>query len=322
MDTPMLSIIVPVYNSEKYIALCIESILNQSNKNYELILIDDGSTDASGIICDKFSRVNNNIRVYHNANNGVGISRNIGISYAKGKYITFVDSDDWLAVNYVEKILYNIEGRDILFFSNNRCFENGNIIGQYHAYIDCKNLEETENLIYSLKFQESKQYEYYGFTWNKCFRSDIIKKYDIRFIKGLSIREDEVFTNEYCRHIKTLRFINDALYNYRETLTGLTYKKHNENEYLLLCRFLDITTDGIKKRNLLSCEKKRILSFYLFYIKSYNLNTFKIIYDFYKNNSTYIKGNDLKSIAFFRLPLLFSYISFVTFKLLKSLIHK
>ena len=314
----LFSIIIPVYNADKYIEKCIESIISQDRNKFEIIVVDDGSTDNTGIICDKYSNKYSNIKVFHTENKGVSRARNLGLSEAIGDYILFVDADDWVTSDYIDVISKEIEGVDLLFFSNNRVIDE-KIIKQSYGDAYAENRAETEELILNIKKQK---YEYFGFTWNKCFSRNIISKNNILFVNDLSVREDEVFTNIYCSYVNSIKFIKKILYNYREQTTGLTCKKKSQDEWKLLCKSLDESTNRISDKKLLFYEKSRIMRFYLYYIKSYNFDMFKIIYDFYKNNSTYIKGNDLKSIAFFRLPLLFSYISFVSFKLLKSLIHK
>ena len=314
----LFSIIIPVYNADKYIEKCIESIISQDRNKFEIIVVDDGSTDNTGIICDKYSNKYSNIKVFHTENKGVSRARNLGLSEAIGDYILFVDADDWVTSDYIDVISKEIEGVDLLFFSNNRVIDE-KIIKQSYGDAYAENRAETEELILNIKKQK---YEYFGFTWNKCFSRNIISKNNILFVNDLSVREDEVFTNIYCSYVNSIKFIKKILYNYREQTTGLTCKKKSQDEWKLLCKSLDESTNRISDKKLLFYEKSRIMRFYLYYIKSYNFDMFKIIYDFYKNNSTYIKGNDLKSIAFFSLPLLFSYISFVTFKLLKSLIHK
>ena len=112
MHNPMISVIVPVYNAEKYLKECIRSILNQTIQNLELILVNDGSTDGSGYICDEYINKDNRIKVIHKENGGVSSARNMGISEATGEYFTFVDSDDYLEPNALE-ILYN----DIIIYN-------------------------------------------------------------------------------------------------------------------------------------------------------------------------------------------------------------
>ena len=103
-----ISIIVPVYNVEKYLEKCIDSILNQSYQNLEIILIDDGSTDNSGSICDEYKKKDQRVQVIHQKNQGQSSARNAGLNIAKGSYIGFVDSDDWIEQNMYEKLYKNI----------------------------------------------------------------------------------------------------------------------------------------------------------------------------------------------------------------------
>lgn len=103
--TPLISIIVPVYKVEKYVAQCIESLINQKHKNIEIIIVDDGSNDESGIICDDFSKTDSRIRVIHKENGGVSSARNVGLSEAKGDYISFVDGDDFVSTDYISDML-------------------------------------------------------------------------------------------------------------------------------------------------------------------------------------------------------------------------
>ena len=107
MDKDLISIIVPIYNVEKYIKKCIDSIINQTYTNLEIILVDDGSPDNCGKICDKYKEKDDRIKVIHKKNGGLSDARNAGIDIATGEYITFIDSDDYVAENYIE-VLYNL----------------------------------------------------------------------------------------------------------------------------------------------------------------------------------------------------------------------
>lgn len=111
--TPLLSVIVPVYNVEAYVGRCIESILNQTYKNLELILVDDGAKDSSGAICDSYAEKDSRIRVIHKGNGGLSSARNTGIEQAKGEYITFVDSDDWIEADAYENMLRTAQQFDV-----------------------------------------------------------------------------------------------------------------------------------------------------------------------------------------------------------------
>lgn len=129
MNNPIISIIVPVYNVEKYIDKCINSILHQTYTNIELLLIDDGSPDKSGIICDAYAQQDCRVQVFHEQNAGVSAARNIGINNAKGEFITFVDSDDWLELDCIERSLniVNKNNLDLLQFSSKRVNDKGDI---------------------------------------------------------------------------------------------------------------------------------------------------------------------------------------------------
>ena len=114
---PVVSIIVPVYNTEKFLHRCIDSILTQTYTDFELLLIDDGSKDSSGTICDEYAAKDVRVRVFHKENGGVSSARNMGLDNARGEWITFVDSDDWIDDNYLEA-LYGaciVSGSDIVF---------------------------------------------------------------------------------------------------------------------------------------------------------------------------------------------------------------
>ena len=124
MTQSQISIIVPVYNSEKYLDACIDSILSQSFRDFELILVDDGSKDSSAQICDEYASQDTRVRVIHKANGGVSAARNDGLDIAKGEYITFIDSDDWVEREYLET-LSNYRDYDIVFFSPRVIYEDG-----------------------------------------------------------------------------------------------------------------------------------------------------------------------------------------------------
>lgn len=135
---PKISIIVPVYNTELYLTKCLNSILNQSVTDFELILIDDGSTDQSGYICDDFAKHDKRIKVIHKKNDGQGMARNVGLDVCRGLYITFVDSDDYININYLELLLKNIE--------------------ENKADISCAGIYQCENRSDALSDMEVKKY--------------------------------------------------------------------------------------------------------------------------------------------------------------------
>lgn len=259
MDNPKISIIVPVYNVELYIRKCIESILHQSFSDFELILVDDGSTDDSGRICDEYAEKDSRIKVIHKPNEGVSIARNTGIDNASGNLITFIDSDDWVEDAYLQMIFDEIGYSDILFFGSVWHYEDGCIRSMsFKNSVYEKDIEQ--GMLALLK--NNININYLGFTWNKAFRKDIIDRYHIRFVERLSFSEDEVFTLDYCKHVKTLKIIETLLYHYLWKDDGLTQAKKKKADYLLLIDNLERTINALKHEDLHSYYSERIAILY------------------------------------------------------------
>ena len=233
MTQPTISIIVPVYNSEKYLDACIDSILSQSFRDFELILVDDGSKDSSAQICDEYASQDTRVRVIHKANGGVSAARNDGLDIAKGEYITFIDSDDWVERKYLET-LSNYRDYDIVFFSHRMIYEDG-YTSEFKFEAKEGDRQNIWEIVASLR-KNAVGSNFYGYTWNKMFRRDIIEKYKIRFIEGLRISEDEVYTLDYCTHAKSIKVLPLCLYNYRVLGTGLTATKNSADEYNKLAK--------------------------------------------------------------------------------------
>ena len=124
----MISIIVPVYNTEKYLDRCIQSILSQTYTDFELLLINDGSTDSSGAICDKYAEQDSRVRVFHKENGGVSSARNVGLDNAKGEWVTFCDSDDWVENCWLDTFVENSENTDLVV-------QGFNNVGLYKLYV-------------------------------------------------------------------------------------------------------------------------------------------------------------------------------------------
>ena len=228
MTQSQISIIVPVYNSEKYLDACIDSILSQSFRDFELILVDDGSKDSSAQICDEYASQDTRVRVIHKANGGVSAARNDGLDIAKGEYITFIDSDDWVEREYLET-LSNYRDYDIVFFSHRVIYEDG-YISEFLFEAKEGDKQNLWKIVADLK-KNNTDWNFFGYTWNKMLRRDIIEKYKIRFIEGLRISEDEVYTLDYCTHAKSIKVFPLCLYNYRVLGNGLTATKNSADEY-------------------------------------------------------------------------------------------
>lgn len=256
----MISVIVPIYNTEKYLDRCIQSILSQTYTDFELLLIDDGSTDNSGTICDQYAAKDSRIRVFHKANGGVSSARNLGLDNACGEWITFVDADDWLDLGLYHTVFNSNYNADIIFISNIEHLEDGTVV-KYQANVTYSNTRsDIENTILYLK-KNLADYPFYGFTWNKIFKSSIINKNKIRFLENFALYEDELFTNEYCKYIYSIIVLSDTLYHYRRSSSGLTNQERKADDLLVLTKKIIENSRNYYLKDLIIYEQKRALTF-------------------------------------------------------------
>ena len=222
MNDELISIIVPIYNAEKYIERCIKSIIDQDYKNIEIILIDDGSKDNSNKICKKIKEYDNRIKfITNNKNSGVSNARNIGIENSNGKYIAFVDADD-----YIEKDIY-------INLYNNIKINNVDLAVCSYTNSDKKINDLNEEKIrqiskedFFIEVLENKQIK--GYVHNKLFKSEIIKEKNIRFNEKIYICEDLLFVCEYAKYCNTIIINNKKLYHYLRNESSSYNKKFDE----------------------------------------------------------------------------------------------
>lgn len=256
MKKGLISVIIPVYNVEVFLRQCLNSVLNQSYNNFELILVDDGSTDRSGKICDEYAAKDNRIKTFHISNHGVGHARNVGLDNAQGEYISFVDSDDWLERDFFRTLMNWSNDYELVYISYSFLFLDGTIISYKLPQKQAKSKIELNKIILYLKRNDAC-HPFFGYTWNKIFRADIIKNYDLRFIENLTLCEDEAFTDNYCRYINSIALVPDPLYNYRANLLGLTGRNRTNKEYMLLFESIDNNIDAYSYQPLIDFERKR-----------------------------------------------------------------
>ena len=204
-----LSVIVPVYNSEKFLQRCINSILHQTYKDLELILIDDGSTDSSGSICDSFADIDSRVTVLHQKNSGVSEARNLGLNTAKGDYITFVDSDDYIDSNMYEKLISRLLefNADISHCGYKRVNPEGIIQKEVHGThkVLCQNSIEAANCFLQGKYFNCG-------IWNKLFKASLFE--NVRFNTNLKINEDVVVGFLAFQNAKKIVFVDETYYCY------------------------------------------------------------------------------------------------------------
>lgn len=257
---PLISIIVPVYNSEKTINRCIDSILNQTFHDWELLLIDDGSNDQSSKICNQYAAADQRIKVFHKENGGVSSARNLGLDNVRGQYVHFVDADDWVEKEMYSSIFSQQNIADLIYFSNFEHMEDGTVVIFLATSVFCISRQEIERTILYLK-KNNANYPFFGFTWNKIFKMDIIKKQQIRFIPDFALFEDEIFTDAYCKYIKSMEVLSNPYYHYQRTSSGLTVQPRRTKDLLVLINEIIKLERVFSFRPLIFYEQQRALMF-------------------------------------------------------------
>lgn len=223
------SIIVPVYNVERYIERCIKSVFSQTENNWELILIDDGSNDGSGEICQRLAALDSRVKYLYQENKGVSVARNKGLDIACGEWITFMDSDDWVEPFHLATFNKQVEKNVDL------CI-NSFIIDLYYGvrifnYLDSlsKNRNESLDLFFGALKAHSQ------FLWIKAFKSSIINQHGLRFDASVSLGEDNIFILSYLLYVKTLSSTSIPTYHYDqidENQNSLGRKKRSVDDAL------------------------------------------------------------------------------------------
>lgn len=230
MTNPLVSIIVPVYNVEQHITKCIESLLSQDYFNYEVILINDGSTDSSGEICNAYQAKSDKIRVFHLNNSGVSNARNYGIEQSKGDFIQFVDSDDYVDKTYISSMInitkdnkvdlvisgiqqMKLAGNEITLLKQMKCNKNGLYMKPELKHI-MSDLIDTS---------------YINYCYAKLISKSVLYENNIRFDKNISLGEDTLFVLNVLKHSNCTYILSEAKYFYLiHSNNTLTYKFRND----------------------------------------------------------------------------------------------
>lgn len=201
-----LSIIIPVYNAEMYLIECIERIRNQRFCDYEVILINDGSSDNSKVICERYEKLDCRFKLINQKNQGVSKARNEGIKKAVGDYILFIDSDDYIENDFLNTIINNLEDTQLLCYGYNKLYKTKKV-----PIILNENIDRKENVEYEILFGENIG----GFLWNKIFKREIIINNNLNFSENIFYCEDLLFVVKYLQCIKKAKYINKIGYYYR-----------------------------------------------------------------------------------------------------------
>lgn len=205
----MITVIIPVYNIEDYITRCIESILNQSFKNFELLLINDGSTDGSGSICDKFANRDSRVKVFHQENKGVSAARNVGIQKARGKWIAFVDGDDWIEENSLEKLIDSYPSSNLDILVAKSFINNGKKAGNERYVFSPSLLGQAYNGVTVAIDKGYMRGSVCGVIYNRHF----LISNEILFPVGLKNGEDSIFSRLCLLYANGVGFANVHFYN-------------------------------------------------------------------------------------------------------------
>ena len=323
----MVSIIIPVYNAELYLDQCIQSIISQSYKNWECILINDGSKDRSGEICNKWGKKDKRIKVIHQVNQGVSITRNRGIKEAIGEYIAFVDSDDWLEIDYIEDLYNNIKSNktDLVVCGIIRNLNNK----EEHTIPSCKGIFKVSSR-HEKEFNDLNNKYLLFPPYAKLYKKKIIEYYNIAYNENFSYGEDLLFNYTYLQYVENYSVIQKASYHYRILNNNSLSSKIRYNQFNIDYYQWEILRNFYLKHKLFSEDSKTYLhrrlwgiiydGIFIFpklkganynYIK--NILRTKEIYNLYHFYNIYHCSTWIKICILFR----FSFIFFVYFKFLK-----
>ncbi|WP_022778688.1 glycosyltransferase [Butyrivibrio sp. AE3009] len=235
---PELSIVIPVFNGEKYVQMCYEGIASQSFKDWEAIFVDDGSKDNSPAILDKIAEQDERVAVIHKENGGTATARNAGLNVATGKYITFLDCDDEIKEDMYEKMvsLMNSTQADM------------GVCGFYYK-LEKENNGESETTYLEEKYYPSSVYktpeeikehlvdmwdsDLLSNVWNKLYRMDLIREENLRYRDGHVYTEDRVFNRQFIENCNSIAFTNECLYYYVRERVGSTTEKYRDDSFII-----------------------------------------------------------------------------------------
>ena len=247
----LISVIIPVYNGEKHISRMIKSVLLQTYKNFELLIINDGSKDDTVKEVSKFA--DDRIKLFDKENTGVSDTRNYGLAKSSGKYVAFLDADDTISEEYLEKLYHKIkeDDSDITLCEYNRVLEGKIINSKSLENIKClDDLKQKEEYISMLLSDDYKHKNVWGVVWRTLFKKEIIN--NIYFDKNISISEDMVFLIEALLISKRVSVIKDSLYNYYiydQSVLGKDRKKYDDNLFEKRKYYFNTISNLLKKLN-------------------------------------------------------------------------
>lgn len=231
MNQPKISIISPVYNAEKYIHKCVDSIMAQTFTDWELILVDDGSPDASGLICDQYASLDSRIRVIHRQNGGVSAARQTGLDAAQGEYVIHADPDDWVEPTMLEELYAKAKAEDADM-----------VICDYYTNSGDRqvlNVQSPTDVSNNVQIIRDLFQQLHGSCWNKLVRRVCYSKYDIRFPEGINYCEDQLTIVRLLSCPLKVTYLNKAFYHYFDNPDSIT-RNYQRKQYVERQRFADL----------------------------------------------------------------------------------
>ena len=246
---PLVSIVVPVYNVEKYLKKCIDSLIDQTYQNIEILLVDDGSTDSSGKICDDYAKRYSFVYSFHKANSGLGFTRNYGLERINGEYVTFIDSDDYLGKDAIKRLVAGLDGKsiDTVIGGYSKVKDNGDVLytREYTESIFRNENVYKKLFISMLGSSPNKHDSIRPSVWNVIYSKKIIEENKLHFVSERElISEDIVWDSDYYKYAKSAKIINSTEYYYRSNPTSLT-KKYQPDRFQKNIYFFEYMVDKL-----------------------------------------------------------------------------
>ncbi len=215
MDKPLVSVIVPIYNCEKYIRKMIESVLAQTVEDFELLLVDNLSTDGTPRILEEYEKKDARIRVLRQPIRGVSAARNRALEECRGQYLLFLDGDDWIDSDYLSVLIEGIQGVEYAACGYRAHFERGTEGAlHYECFYESPREEKTEFTSQEMIQRLFQVTHYQGYVWNKLFLGDIVRQQHLRFDEDIAYNEDRLFSVRYLKHCSRARMIYANKYHY------------------------------------------------------------------------------------------------------------
>lgn len=263
----LISIIIPIHNVSKYLNRCVDSVVNQTYKNIEIILVDDGSKDNSGEMCDKYQEEYSNIKVVHKENAGLGFARNTGLEYVTGKYVIFVDGDDYIQKDMVENLYNDLKkanadtaiGGFRRVYSDREVVVANKFVGNVYEGDDVP-----KEVLVRMVGKKHNLTDYIEMSvWKVLFSMDIISKYNLKFpSERVFISEDIIFDTEYYRYAKRVVMSGDTGYCYCDNEGSLTTKYRSNRFELQKTLYLEMVK-RMKELNLYNESKQRLMTTFI-----------------------------------------------------------